>query len=45
MIANNATLTLAADHCPARSEGLAFAARMLVINLAIALSDPIGAFL
>jgi MFS family permease len=45
MIANIATLTVAADHCPARSEGFAFAALMSVINLASPLSDTIGAFL
>jgi MFS family permease len=45
MIANIATLTLAADHCPKRSEGFAFAALMSVINLATPLSDTIGAFL
>jgi MFS family permease len=45
MIANIATLTLAADHCPKRSEGFAFAALMSVINLASPLSDTIGAFL
>jgi predicted MFS family arabinose efflux permease len=45
MIANIATLTLAADHCPARSEGFAFAALMSVINLAMPLSDTIGALL
>ncbi len=45
MIANIATLTLAADHCPTRSEGFAFAALMSVINLATPLSDTIGAFL
>jgi MFS family permease len=45
MIANIATLTLAADHCPKRSEGFAFAALMSVINLASPLSDTTGAFL
>ena len=45
MIANIATLTLAAEHCPRRSEGFAFAALMSVINLATPLSDTIGAFL
>ena len=45
MIANIATLTLAADHCPPRSEGFAFAALMSVINLATPLHDTIGAFL
>jgi predicted MFS family arabinose efflux permease len=45
MIANIATLTLAAEHCPERSEGFAFAALMSVINLANPLADTIGAFL
>jgi MFS family permease len=45
MIANIATLTLAAEHCPKRSEGFAFAALMSVINLATPLSDTSGAFL
>ena len=45
MIANIATLTLAANHCPERSEGFAFAALMSVINLASPLHDTIGAFL
>jgi MFS family permease len=45
MIANIATLTLAADHCPRHSEGFAFAALMSVINLATPLSDTIGAYL
>ena len=45
MIANIATLTLAANTCPERSEGFAFAALMSVINLATPLADTIGAFL
>ena len=45
MIANIATLSLAADHCPEGSEGFAFAALMSVINLATPLSDSIGALL
>jgi MFS family permease len=45
MIATIATLTLAADHCPRRSEGFAFAALMSVINVATPLHDTIGAFL
>jgi MFS family permease len=45
MIANIATLSLAANVCPERSEGFAFAALMSVINLASPLSDTIGAFL
>jgi MFS family permease len=45
MIAIVATLSLAANHCPERSEGFAFAALMSVINLSTPLSDTIGAFL
>ena len=45
MIANIATLTLAAEHCPPRAEGFAFAALMSVMNLAAPLADTIGAFL
>jgi MFS family permease len=45
MIALVATLTLAADYCPKRSEGFAFAALMSVTNLAGAASDNVGAFL
>jgi MFS family permease len=42
MIAFVATLTLAADYCPARSEGFAFAALMSVSNLSGALSENLG---
>jgi MFS family permease len=45
MIANVATLTLAAEHCPVLAEGFAFAALMSVINLATPLADTSGAFL
>jgi len=45
MIANVATLTLAAEHCPPRAEGFAFAALMSVINLATPTADASGAFL
>ena len=45
MIAFVATLTLAADYCPLRSEGFAFAALMSITNFAAALSDNIGSFL
>jgi len=45
MIAFVATLTLAADFCPKRSEGFAFAALMSVTNFAAALSDNVGSFL
>lgn len=45
MIANVATLTLAANHAPVRAEGFAFAALMSVINLTAPLSDTSGAYL
>ena len=45
MIANIATLSLAAAHCPERAEGFTFAALMSVINLASPLSDTTGALL
>jgi MFS family permease len=45
MVANIATLTLAAEHCPKGAEGFTFAALMSVINLAAPVSDTIGAFL
>ncbi|HEY7297579.1 MAG TPA: MFS transporter [Xanthobacteraceae bacterium] len=45
MIALVATLTLAADYCPKRSEGFAFAVLMSVTNLASAASDNAGSFL
>jgi MFS family permease len=45
MIANVATLTLAADYCPKRSEGFVFAAMMSVTNLASPLDDTIGSYL
>jgi predicted MFS family arabinose efflux permease len=45
MIAFAATLTLAADYCPQRAEGFAFAALMSITNLSAALSDNIGSFL
>lgn len=45
MIANIATLTLAAEHCPPGAEGFAFAGLMSVINLATPLSDTTGSFL
>ncbi len=45
MIANVATLTLAAQHCPARAEGFTFAALMSLINLATPLGDTSGAYL
>jgi len=45
MIANVATLTLSAEHCPPRAEGFAFAALMSVMNLAAPTADASGAFL
>jgi MFS family permease len=45
MVANVATLSLAAAVCPKRAEGFTFAALMSVINLASPLSDTIGAAL
>ena len=45
MVANVATLTLAAEMCPKRSEGFVFAALMSIINLAAPASDTAGAFL
>ena len=45
MIAFVATLTLAADYCPQRAEGFAFAALMSITNFSGVLSDNIGSFL
>ncbi len=45
MIATIATLSLAADYCPRRSEGFAFAGLMSVSNLADIFSNNAGAFL
>ena len=45
MIATIATLTLAAQHCPSRAEGFAFAGLMSVSNLADICSINLGAFL
>jgi MFS family permease len=45
MIATIATLTLAADYCPKRSEGFAFAGLMSIMNLADLCSNNAGAFL
>jgi predicted MFS family arabinose efflux permease len=45
MVANLATLSLAAAVCPKRAEGFTFAALMSVINLASPLSDTIGSIL
>ena len=45
MLATVATLTLAADFSPRRSEGFAFAVMMSVTNLASAAADNVGSFL
>ena len=45
MLATVATLTLAADYCPPRAEGFAFAVLMSIINLANTLADNVGSFL
>jgi MFS family permease len=45
MLATVATVTLAADYCPRRSEGFSFAVMMSVINLATATADIVGSFL
>src|SRR5260370_31699410 len=45
MIATIASLTLAADYCPKRSEGFAFAGLMSIMNLADVFSNNVGAFL
>jgi len=44
MIAFIATLSLAADYCPPRSEGFAFAALLSITNFSTALSDNVGSF-
>ncbi len=45
MIATIASLTLAADYCPKRSEGFAFAGLMSIMNLADLCSSTVGAWL
>lgn len=45
MIATIATLTLAADYCPKRSEGFAFAGLMSISNLAELFANNVGAYL
>jgi len=45
MLATVATLTLAADYCPQRAEGFAFAILMSIINLANTAADNAGSFL
>jgi MFS family permease len=45
MLATVATVTLAADYCPPRSEGFSFAVMMSLINLATSSADIVGSFL
>lgn len=45
MLATVATVTLAADYCPPRSEGFGFAVMMSLINLATSSADIFGSFL
>ncbi|HUZ31658.1 MAG TPA: MFS transporter [Xanthobacteraceae bacterium] len=45
MLATVATVTLAADFCPPRSEGFSFAVMMSVINLATSLANNVGSYL
>jgi MFS family permease len=45
MLATVATLTLAADYCPQRSEGFTFAVLMSISNLATTAADNVGSFL
>ena len=45
MISMVASLTLAADFCPPRSEGFTFAALLSLTNLAMSLGDTIGSLL
>jgi MFS family permease len=45
MLATVATVTLAADYAPQRSEGFSFAVMMSIINLSTSLADNVGSFL
>ena len=45
MLATVATVTLAADYSPQRSEGFSFAVMMSITNLATASADNVGSFL
>jgi MFS family permease len=45
MLAMVASLTLAADYCPPRAEGFAFAVLMSISNLASSAADNVGSFL
>jgi predicted MFS family arabinose efflux permease len=45
MIGTISTLALAAEYCPSRAEGFAFAGLMSIMNLADVFSSNVGAFL
>jgi hypothetical protein len=45
MVTAVASLGLAANYCPTRSEGFTFAALMGVVNLSGSLADNVGSFL
>jgi predicted MFS family arabinose efflux permease len=45
MIGTISTLTLAAEYCPSRAEGFAFAGLMSIMNLADVFSTNVGAIL
>lgn len=45
MTATVATVTLAADYCPPRTEGFSFAVMMSVINLSTAAANTVGSYL
>jgi MFS family permease len=45
MLATVASVTLAADYCPPRSEGFTFAVMMSIINLATSSANNIGSYL
>lgn len=45
MLATVATVTLAADYCPPRTEGFTFAVMMSIINLATSSANNIGSYL
>ncbi len=45
MVATVATLTLAADYCPPRAEGFAFAVMASINNLSTSAADNVGSFL
>jgi MFS family permease len=45
MIAMIATMSLAAESCPAGAEGFAFAGMMSILNVAVPLSDTLGSVL